>query len=244
MSGVWLCYSTVVIPGHLDKYRADEILKYNLPSEERTLLFSFHGRTASNHEYYENITVRSQIERFFKGAANTSIGDFTPGYFEIVGKSHFCLVPEGTSSWTNHLYTAFFAGCIPIILSDNFVLPFQDHLDWTRFTVRWPQKEVSVALYEFLKKFVAQKFDVVKKTKQLLDDNRCWFEWYEFTNFKRCSPYLAMVRDLKRRRDQMGAYKSEFGWLDVRAPAVIPDSLMKELFPTEADLLGLINEHL
>ena len=33
------------------------------------------------------------------------------------GASHFCLVPMGTSSWTNHLYESFFAGCIPVILS-------------------------------------------------------------------------------------------------------------------------------
>ena len=35
------------------------------------------------------------------------------------GASHFCLVPMGTSSWTNHLYEAFFAGCIPVILSTS-----------------------------------------------------------------------------------------------------------------------------
>ena len=28
----------------------------------------------------------------------------------------------------NHLYESFFAGCIPLILSDRYVLPFQESL--------------------------------------------------------------------------------------------------------------------
>ena len=37
-----------------------------------------------------------------------------------MGDSLFCLVPGGTSPWTNHLYESFFAGCIPVIISDLY----------------------------------------------------------------------------------------------------------------------------
>merc|ERR1712190_634614 len=81
---------------------------------------------------------------------NVSIGGFTEDYFSILGDSHFCLIPEGTSSWTNHLYQSFFAGCIPLILSDNFVLPFQDLMSWEQLSIRWPQNAVGKDLYAYI----------------------------------------------------------------------------------------------
>ena len=67
-----------------------------------------------------------------------------------MGSSHFCLVPMGTSSWTNHLYEAFFAGCIPVILSDSYEVPFQTALPWEEMSIKWPMDEVRDGLYEFL----------------------------------------------------------------------------------------------
>jgi len=200
-----------VIPGHLDPYRMEEIRRFNKPSANRTLLFSFHGRTASNHPYYVDVKVRSDIERFFKGKPRTSIGDFTASYFEIIGNSHFCLIPEGTSSWTNHLYTSFFAGCIPIILSDKFVLPFQKHINWARLSVRWPQDKLSNSLYEWVRLYVEMQFDDLVRTKGLIDKHQCWFDWYDFEKITDCSPYKAIFESLASRRPP--PYKSKFGWL-------------------------------
>ena len=47
-------------------------------------------------------------------------------FFDRMGRSHFCLVPRGSSAWTIHLYESFFFGCVPVILSDDFEMPFQD----------------------------------------------------------------------------------------------------------------------
>eukprot|EP00392_Amoebophrya_sp_AT5.2_P011314 g11391.t1 len=203
-----------VVPGHLDEYRIAEIRKWNLPSRERSLLFSFHGRTGNNHEYYKDVQVRIDIEKHFGNKPNTSIGDFTPDYFEILGKSHFCLIPEGTSSWTNHLYTAFFAGCIPIILSDRFVLPFQNHVNWKRLSVRWPQGQVSEQLYYWVAEYVVEHFGELEKTKALLDAHQCWFDWYDFEKLTTCSPYKAILQDLAGRKDGgKKNYRFKFGWI-------------------------------
>ncbi|CAD7931511.1 unnamed protein product [Amoebophrya sp. A25] len=210
------CYSPWkdwTIPGHLDEYRIMELRKWNLPSEERTLLFSFHGRTGNNHKYYQNVKVRIDIEKYFKGKANTSIGDFIPNYFEVIGKSHFCLIPEGTSSWTNHLFTSFFAGCIPIILSDRFILPFQNHLNWKRLSIRWPQDYVSEDLYNWVAEYVTNHFDELKRTKAMVDSHQCWFDWYNFDNLDSCSPYKAIFTDLASRRDGGKGYRFKFGWV-------------------------------
>ena len=169
------------------------------------------SRTAFSN--YKDVKVRSDIESFFKGQPDVSVGDFIPNYFEVMGKSHFCLIPYGTSSWTNHLYTSFFAGCIPIILSDDFILPFQRHLDWKSLTVRWPQNLVNEELYMFVYDFVNNRREELEAVKKKIDEHRCWFDWYNFDNVAECSPYKAIFQELAVRRDQMPKYRSKFGWV-------------------------------
>ncbi|CAE7451306.1 IRX7 [Symbiodinium sp. CCMP2592] len=139
-----------VVPGHTDYFRYTRMAKFNLPSEQRTLLFNFHGRHPGLNDLYKKNFVRGNIIKVFDGLEGVSVGGFTDDYFERMGASHFCLVPMGTSSWTNHLYEAFFAGCIPVILSDGFKVPFESFLDWPSFSVKWPMEDVSMDLYNFL----------------------------------------------------------------------------------------------
>eukprot|EP00401_Gymnodinium_catenatum_P005633 CAMPEP_0117611876 /NCGR_PEP_ID=MMETSP0784-20121206/82637_1 /TAXON_ID=39447 /ORGANISM="" /LENGTH=533 /DNA_ID=CAMNT_0005415369 /DNA_START=88 /DNA_END=1686 /DNA_ORIENTATION=+ len=183
------CFSPwkdVVIPGHIDWHRVKDIRRWNRPSNERELLFNFHGRMPANHEYYESNKVRGDIFKFVTHP-NVSIGGFIEDYFNVMGSSHFCLVPEGTSSWTNHLYTSFFAGCIPFILSDNFVLPFQDLIDWPSVSIRWPQNQVSEEMYLYIFDLVVNRRKEVEDMKRRVDAASCWFDFYAFDD--ECSPY-------------------------------------------------------
>ena len=45
------------------------------------------------------VSVRGALMQF-QSLPDVSIGGFIEEYFEVMGSSHFCLVPEGTSSWT------------------------------------------------------------------------------------------------------------------------------------------------
>lgn len=200
------------IPGHLDRFRVEMVQNKNKATRERTLLFNFHGRMPSNHAYYSKVFVRGAIEHYFKNKPNVSVGDFVPNYFEIMGNSHFCLIPYGTSSWTNTLYTSFHAGCIPVILSDHFVLPFQDHIDWHDITIRWPEHGDYEQLYDMLWSFANEHIDEVERIKSKLDRFRCWFNWYDFDRVTECSPYKAVALDLEKRVMGWNKYKSRFGW--------------------------------
>eukprot|EP00397_Hematodinium_sp_SG-2012_P035266 GEMP01037919.1.p1 GENE.GEMP01037919.1~~GEMP01037919.1.p1 ORF type:complete len:341 (+),score=66.63 GEMP01037919.1:525-1547(+) len=196
-------WKDLIIPGHLDLERINDIVAHNQPTWNRTLYFNFHGRIPQNHDYYANVTVRSDIGKLAH-LPNVSIGGFVENYFEIMGSSHFCLIPEGTSSWTNHLYEAFFAGCIPLILSDTFVLPFQDLIDWDTVSVKWPQTRVGLELYTYVASFVTQRRDLLEQMKARVDKLRCWFNFYlEQKNEKDaslCSPYYGLIHGLNERR--------------------------------------------
>lgn len=206
------CFSPwkdIAIPGHIDWERMKQIREKSLPTEERTLLVNFHGRLPINHDYYENVTVRRSLLKFAP-LPNVSIGGFIEDYFEVMGNSHFCFVPEGTSSWTNHLYESFFAGCIPIIVSDSFVLPFQDLIPWNKLSIRWPQNDIGESLYLYIYDLVYHRTQVVREMKRMVDSHACWFNFYAFDD--ECSPYQAVLHDLEKRKQQMPKYLHPQQW--------------------------------
>jgi len=206
------CFSPwkdVAIPGHVDWDRLQAFRANNRPTADRTLLFNFHGRLPVNHGYYENNTVRQAILRFAP-RFDVSIGGFINDYFEVMGSSHFCLVPEGTSSWTNHLYESFFAGCIPFILSDRFVLPFQDVIEWPKLSIRWPQDSVDDTMYLYLLDLVSNRRSLVEDMKSRVDAAACWFDFYSVD--ASCSPYRGVLHDLERRKMSMPRYLHPRRW--------------------------------
>ena len=118
-------WKDIMIPGHIDEWRAVELRKQNRLAEARDVLLSFHGRHAGNAESYENVTVRSAIMALdglpgvsapaakLWPSVGLGVGGFVEGYHELIGRSRFCLAPRGITPWTIHLYVAMLAGCIP-----------------------------------------------------------------------------------------------------------------------------------
>ncbi|CAJ1327330.1 unnamed protein product [Effrenium voratum] len=189
------------VPGHTDYFRYRRMAMFNLPTDQRTLLLNFHGRHPGLNDLYKNNYVRGNIIRVFDGLEGVSVGGFTDDYFERMGASHFCLVPMGTSSWTNHLYEAFHAGCIPVILSDGFKVPFESFLDWPSFSVKWPMTDVSKNLHKFL---LDTPLWLLRKMKAAVDAHACWFDWHQVSEpAQACSPYLGVLRELERKKPAM-----------------------------------------
>merc|ERR1712187_854448 len=119
--------------------------------------------------------------------------------------AHFCLIPGGTSPWTNHLYESFFCGCIPVILSDEYEVAFQHALDWSKLSIKWPEAAVGDELYDFLRSFSPAH---VKQMKEEVDRNSCWFDYY--SDDPGCSPYLAVLSALEERRRRFPPHQGRF----------------------------------
>lgn len=63
-------------------------------------------------------------------------------YVEYMKSSKFCICAKGSEVNSPRVVEAIFYECVPVIISDNFVPPFFEFLDWESFAVFIQEKDV------------------------------------------------------------------------------------------------------
>lgn len=63
-------------------------------------------------------------------------------YAEHMKRSRYCLCPKGFEVNSPRIVEAILSGCVPVIIADNFVLPYSDVLDWTKFSITVAEKDI------------------------------------------------------------------------------------------------------
>jgi glucuronyl/N-acetylglucosaminyl transferase EXT2 len=92
-------------------------------------------------------------------------------YPEILEQSNFCLVIRGVRLAQPTLLDALAANCIPVVIADNIVLPFEEIIDWTlaAITIR----EADLHSINIVLKAVSSK-----KIKEMQQQGRFLYEKY------------------------------------------------------------------
>lgn len=60
-------------------------------------------------------------------------------YYFVLQKSVFCIILESTDFVHTVLYEALAFGCIPVIIANTFIMPFQEIIDWKRAALFVPE---------------------------------------------------------------------------------------------------------
>jgi hypothetical protein len=60
-------------------------------------------------------------------------------YLWYMQNSEFCLMMRGDTASSKRLFSAISSGCIPVIISDWIQLPFEALIDYSRFSLRFPE---------------------------------------------------------------------------------------------------------
>ncbi|KAI7754665.1 hypothetical protein M8C21_026196, partial [Ambrosia artemisiifolia] len=63
-------------------------------------------------------------------------------YVDFMKNSKFCICAKGSQVNSARVVEAIFYECIPVIISDNYVPPFFEVLDWESFAVFIPEKDI------------------------------------------------------------------------------------------------------
>lgn len=165
------------IPPYLDVQDVLAFLRHSKPARDRKHLAVFSGKMW--HDVEEAADVRGKLAGlaslpgFFVYVYETVTKKLSPdGMHSLMGDARFCFVPRGRAAWSVRFFEALWAGCVPVLLSDHYELPFEALFDVTQFVIKWPVTRIDESLHHFLANI---PLEVVERYMSAARDVRCWF---------------------------------------------------------------------
>ncbi|CAA6666775.1 unnamed protein product [Spirodela intermedia] len=93
-------------------------------------------------------------------------------YVQHMKTSRFCICPMGYEVNSPRIVEAIYYECVPVIIADNFVPPFDEVLDWSSFSVVVAEKDIPILkniLQEIsLSRYISLQTNVKKLQKHFL----------------------------------------------------------------------------
>ncbi|KAF5746193.1 glycosyltransferase [Tripterygium wilfordii] len=134
-----------------------------LPPSNRTILAFFAGglhgkiRPALLQHWKEKDSDLQVYEQLPEGVS----------YDEMMKKSKYCICPSGHEVASPRIVEAIYVECVPVLISQHYVLPFSDVLDWESFSVRVSVSEIP-SLKRILMEIPENEYlRMVKRVKQM-----------------------------------------------------------------------------
>eukprot|EP01040_Poterioochromonas_malhamensis_P011063 gene11063-12058_t len=126
----------LIVPYYVDR-RIHEKEKMNAT---KNLLMFFHGEDNPFHGLRYSLSQESKALNDVK--IHVTNGDSLEReiYLGMMSQSEFCLSIRGDTSSSSRLFDIISLGkCIPVIVADWIALPFEELIDYSKFTIRFPE---------------------------------------------------------------------------------------------------------
>lgn len=111
-----------------------------------------------------------------------AVGQSHPGslqnnisYFQFLKMSKYCLCPRGFDVNSPRLVEAIYYDCVPVVISDSYVFPFADVLDWNNLAIRVAEKDVPV-LKQVLEDIPQKRYESIQQNLKFARKHFLWHE--------------------------------------------------------------------
>ncbi|KAH9777148.1 exostosin domain-containing protein [Citrus sinensis] len=94
-------------------------------------------------------------------------------YIQHMKSSRYCICPMGYEVNSPRIVEAIYYECVPVIIADNFVLPFGEVLDWSAFSVVIPEKDIP-KLKEILLAIPLRKYLEMQVNVKMVQKHFVW----------------------------------------------------------------------
>ncbi|GMH00852.1 hypothetical protein Nepgr_002691 [Nepenthes gracilis] len=191
-------WKDIIIPGNVDDGMTGIVpFVQPLTLSRRKYLANFLGRAQGKVGRIHLIELAKQYPDKLESPELKFSGPDKLGrteYFEHLRNAKFCLAPRGESSWTLRFYESYFVECVPVLLSDQVELPFQDVIDYTRISIKWPSTRIGPQLLEYLESIPDELIEeMITRGRQV----RCLFVYA--LEFQPCSAINGVFWELQRK---------------------------------------------
>ncbi len=121
-----------------------------LQARERKVLISFQGAASHNcrKKLFElnnddDIIIRNPNSSSYSGKIDILSGIEDISYSRLLDDSVFGIVARGDANFSYRLLETMSKGAIPIIISDGWILPFDNTIDWDSCSLRFSQDSIN-----------------------------------------------------------------------------------------------------
>ncbi|XP_042375099.1 probable beta-1,4-xylosyltransferase IRX10 [Zingiber officinale] len=193
-------WKDIIIPGNVDdgmtKLHGPNVVQ-PIPLSKRNYLANFLGRAQGKVGRLQLVELAKQYPDKLESPELHLTGPNKLGrteYFNHLRNAKFCLAPRGESSWTLRFYESFFVECVPVIISDQVELPFQNVIDYTQISIKWPSTRISTQLFEYLESIPDEVIEtMIARGRQV----RCL--WVYASEAEPCSAMIGIMWELQRK---------------------------------------------
>ncbi|KAG0476639.1 hypothetical protein HPP92_013480 [Vanilla planifolia] len=210
-------WKDIIIPGNVDDgmtaFYGSTVVQ-PIPLSKRKYLANFLGRAQGKVGRLQLVELARQYPDKLESPELQLTGPnklARVDYFNHLRNAKFCLSPRGESSWTLRFFESFFVECVPVILSDQIELPFQNVIDYTLISIKWPSTRIGPQLLEYLESIPDE---VIENMISHGREVKCL--WVYAPDTEPCSSMLGILLELQKkvRRFQQSA---ETFWLHNRS---------------------------
>ncbi|KAK7851039.1 putative arabinosyltransferase arad1 [Quercus suber] len=192
-------WKDIIIPGNVDvrMTKTEDTLVRPLPLSKRRYLANYLGRAQGKVGRLQLIELAKQFPDKLESPELKFSGPDKLGrieYFEHLRNAKFCLAPRGESSWSLRYYESYFVECVPVIISDQVELPFQNVLDYRQISIKWPSTQIGPQMLEYLESIPDEDIErMINRGRQL----RCL--WVYAPESEPCSALRGILWELQRK---------------------------------------------